>query len=182
MDADQALEVRRACAARVLGRKRQPVERRLGGQNFGRTDLIVSEVQGSEFTEPQDLGQWLDDRIAATPWCGPHCGVLYAVAEAARDSEGAALAELGGAKRLSRWDQHHCLVMLLSWRDAAGALPAARSLMSAIVSEWDRRRLPDGRPDAQVEPELPDLPEPPGPKVLDYPTPLGIPAGRLAWS
>jgi hypothetical protein len=181
MDARQVQETRLQAVQRLRARKRPATLRTHPHQGFGHTDLVSEVVEGSEYTEAQSLGEWLDDREAGQPWTGEFTGTIYEAAEAARISERAAVAEvIRHARQLTAWDQWHAYETLCQWHNAA-RIPAARELMSALISAWEDRRskLATERPEFS---ELADLPSPPAPRVLEYPTPYGIPAGQLGWS
>jgi hypothetical protein len=178
MDAGQAGATRAECVRRVLTRRRPPTERiQRGARPEG--DVESRQVEGSEFLDPADIGEWVDDRLASLPWIGPHTAVLYEVAAAARTSEKAALAAMrAGARQLRTWDQFHCYEMLEIWRASAGTLPAARALMNQLTDAFeDDHKLCSARPDWPEQ----EMPEPPPAEKLTYETRFGNPAG-LSWS
>jgi hypothetical protein len=178
MDVMQAEQLRRQCAARVLARTRPAVERRVPVHpGIGIDHLMALRVEGTPVIEPATVGEWLDDlcSVALQGGRGPWIAVLAEIAEGCRDGERAAVAAISGARKLSQWDQWHLYCELERWRTEARKLPAARSLMSSLVRSWERARgLADERPGYS---ELPELPDPPGPRVLEYPTKWGTPAG-----
>jgi hypothetical protein len=175
MDASDVATARAQAVKRVLARKRPATTRVQPGHIH---DLTIVEVDGSEFIEPENLAEWLDDELVTrAQWRGEFTAVLVAVLEAARSSERDAVSALGAAGKLSQWDAWHLYTDLQQMRGQA-TLPEARRLMVTLTAEWENTRgLPDQRPDYA---ELPSLPDPPRPKRLKYPTRHGLPAGASA--
>jgi hypothetical protein len=180
MDANDVAMIRRQAAARVLARKRQPTVRIQQGRTPD-TDLTISEVTGSEYMEPLDVGEWIDDLISVhghAQWRGPWTVTLMQIAGAARGGKDAAvLAAVRSARKLDLWSQWHLFVTLEQWH-AAARLPAAVRLMTAVLREWEGASLTETRPDFA---ELPDLPRLRKPERIKYPTRFGQPAGVLPW-
>lgn len=171
MDASEVTMIRRQAVQRVLLRRRKPAVRIQHGHI---EDLTISEVVGTEFTEPTTLDEWIDDQMAVLGQLrGPFVLVLAEVLEAARGSERAALAALTGAKQLAEWDRWHLYADLRLLQGRA-TLPEARKLTGALTNRWERLRLTDSRPDYSESGELPDPPQPDR-----YARP--VPAGRLPW-
>jgi hypothetical protein len=177
MDANDVAMARRLATQRVLLRKRQPVTRVQHGHI---EDLTIVEVVGSEYLEPENVSQWVDDVLTWRgygQWRGPWAAVLADILEHGRSSEHDAAAAVARAVRLDEWSQWHLFRDLEAIR-ATATLPEARRLMSAVLAAWEgNRRLPESRPD---HPELGELPDPPAPERLRYPTKWGTPAGASA--
>jgi hypothetical protein len=168
MDAGQ---VHREAVARVLAR-RCPARFRTVQGPHGEVRVPADDVSVSEFLDPHDASEWLDDRLARTPpGLGPWTGVLYEVAEAARHGAEAAVAAVGAARELGAWDTWHLYCTLQAWRSQA--IPAVTPVLRAVHAEWERLRLADAEP---TETPLPVAPEPKRPKVR-YATRWGQPAG-----
>lgn len=178
MDANDVAMARRLATQRLLLRKRPPTERIQHGHIH---DLTIIEVDGSEFLEPTTVSEWVDELLALHgygQWRGPWVGVLVDILEHGRASERDAAAAVTAARRLDEWSQWHLYRDLEAVR-AAARLPEARALMRAVLGAWEGTRgLPETRPD---HPELADLPDPPAPERLTYPTRFGKPAGVLPW-
>jgi hypothetical protein len=139
------LEERRQAVTRIRAREK-PREYVTAARENGREVRMQTGGGPGEFAEPQDLGQWLDDRIVRTPPLAGAAGeVLCTVAAGARRDGKTALAALAGARHLSEWEQYRLYVILRSW--AAFPFPPADRLLKVLFREWARLGLAAEQPD-----------------------------------
>lgn len=139
-------EIRRAAIARVQARRPAPQYRTAvtaDGQQ------LKYQVDTPDRTRAATAAEWWDDRIAAMPPVGNPAGVVaFAIAEAARDGEEAALAAVRQARTLSEGDRFLVYVTIGGW-ESQEPLPEARATLTAIRREWGRLRLADTPPELQ---------------------------------
>ena|ERR1700733_4664816 len=178
METQQLQQLRIDCVRRVAARRRPLVERVQHGRTPDQDITWREAPRGlSEFLEPVSLTEWIDDQAAVRyQFRGPFTLVLAAALEAARVSEGAAVAALKAARQLDSWQQWALYGELEQMRHEANELPAALSLTKALRAAWEKTRgLPTERPDFPAV----DKPDPRPAEKIDYPTKWGIPAGVL---
>jgi hypothetical protein len=154
-----AVDMRAVRAAAVERKKRErtnhyesytELERlraKLDGRELPRMDPFMDTFAGAA-----TASQFFDDRIlewTSASWV-PVGLVLVAIADAAQEGAGAAIAEVKPARQLDRAAQWTVYQNLEHWRQHADAAKTgAEAIVRAVEREWARLGLAEADPDAK---------------------------------
>jgi hypothetical protein len=149
MDIDVA-QLRAAAAERRQGRRWQPVDERkamAAALVEGRSiPAVHNSWSGPEFTPPVSLNEWVDDRLTERTWpSDPVTEVVFAIAEAMRESPDAAVTAVKRARRLAPPQQYLVFATLMGWRRRNFML--ADPVLLAVIRQWEKLKLAEKRPD-----------------------------------